>query len=234
MIQYDSLQHLPTAEELPDSDDTPVDNELQILVASLLADILAQVWAERQDWFFGINMGVYFDPQKPAIVPDGFLSLGVERMPRLGGRLSYLLWQEGIPPLLAVEFVSQTYGNEYESKKDIYAAIEVLYYVIYNPEQVKGRQHLPFELYRLVDGEYVLQSGEPYWMPEVGLGIGRGEGTYRAWKREWLYWYDQQGNRFLSSQEVAQQERQRATQEQQLRSDLIAKLRARGIDPDTL
>lgn len=227
MVQYNPLQHLPTAEELPDSDDTPVDNELQILVASLLADILAQLWVDRQDWFFGINMGVYYNSEKPAIVPDGFLSLGVERMPRVGGRLSYVLWQERTPPLLVIEFVSQTYGNEYESKKDIYAAIGVLYYVVYNPDRVKGPQHQPFELYRLVNKEYVLQSGEPYWMPEVGLRFGRGEGTYRAWTREWLYWYDHDGKWLLTSTEVAEQERQ-------LREDLINKLRARGIDPESL
>ncbi len=33
MIQYDLLQY----EELPDSDDTPMDNELQILIPTLLS-----------------------------------------------------------------------------------------------------------------------------------------------------------------------------------------------------
>ncbi len=49
---YNPLQYLPSAEELPDSDDTPVDNELQILVPTLLRGILAWLWSERQDWFF--------------------------------------------------------------------------------------------------------------------------------------------------------------------------------------
>jgi len=226
MVQYNPLQHLPTAEELPETDFQPVDSELQLLVASLLADILSQVWAQRQDWFFGINMGLYYEPKKPAIVPDGFLSLGVERMPRAGGRLSYVLWHEGAPPVLAVEYVSKTYGNEYESKKQTYAAIGVLYYIIYNPERVRG-EHQPLEVYRLENGEYLLQAEEPFWMPEVGLAIGRGQGTYRSWTREWLYWFDQQGNRLPTPAEVAQQERQ-------LREDLIDRLRARGIDPDTL
>jgi len=26
-----------------------------------------------------VDMGIYYDPDEPAIVPDGFLSLGVER-----------------------------------------------------------------------------------------------------------------------------------------------------------
>jgi len=53
-------------------------------------------------------------------------------------------------------------------------------------------------VYRLVNGAYVLQSGEPFWMPEVELSIGRGDlpglGT------RWLYWYDQ-GNRLPSLEE---------------------------------
>ena len=64
MLNYNPLQYLPSAEELPDSDDTPVDdtpvdNELQILVPTLLRAILAWLWSERSDWFMGVNMGVY-------------------------------------------------------------------------------------------------------------------------------------------------------------------------------
>lgn len=32
------------------------------------------------DWFFGVDMGIYYDPNQPAIVPDGFLSVGVPRI----------------------------------------------------------------------------------------------------------------------------------------------------------
>lgn len=84
MVQYNPLQYLPTAEELPETDRAPVDSQLQILIANLLEEILAWLWRDRTDWFWGINMGVYYDPEKSAIVPDGFLSLGVERLPRAG------------------------------------------------------------------------------------------------------------------------------------------------------
>lgn len=33
-------------------------------------------------------------------------------------------------------------------------------------------------------------------MPEMGLDIGQGLGTYEDWRRECLYWYDQGGNGF--------------------------------------
>ena len=179
-------------------------------------------------------MGIYYDPEKAAIVPDGFLSLGVERLTRAGGRLSYVVWQEDqVVPLLVVEYVSKTYGDEY-SEKDDYANVGVLYYVVYNPEYYNRSGHNEFEVYRLVNGVYVLQSSEPVWMPEIGLGIGRGQGTYRAWTREWLYWYDQNDNRLSAPAEVIEQERQRAEQERQLREELLAKLKKRGIDIDTL
>ena len=43
MIKYNPLDCLPSSAELPDSDDTPVDNELQNLIPNLLAAILANV-----------------------------------------------------------------------------------------------------------------------------------------------------------------------------------------------
>lgn len=53
MVQkYEPWQCLPTSAELPDSNDTPVDSELQNLIPNLLVAILALVWAERSERFF--------------------------------------------------------------------------------------------------------------------------------------------------------------------------------------
>jgi Uma2 family endonuclease len=60
MLQYNPLSCLPSSEELLDSDDTPVDNELQHLIPGLLQAILAMAWSERMDWFFAAGMGVYY------------------------------------------------------------------------------------------------------------------------------------------------------------------------------
>jgi Uma2 family endonuclease len=250
MVQYNPLEYLPTAEDLPDSDDTPVDNELQILIPTLLRAILALLWAERMDWFFGINMGVYYEPDQAAIVPDGFLSLEVERFKASGKlRLSYVLWQENnIVPQWVLEVVSKTPGGEYDEKMTKYAQIGVLYYVIYNPEYWRRDQHDPFEVYRLVNDIYQRQTGNPVWMPEIQLGIGCEEGTHEGCTREWLYWYDQKGDRFPAPANVIEQERQRAEraeqraelaeqqleQERQLREELLNKLRERGINLDEL
>jgi len=234
MVNYNPLHCLPSSEELPDSDDMPVDNELQILIPNLLLAILALIWQNRDDWFLGINMGIYYAPNQSAIVPDGFLSLGVERFVGENGRYSYVLWEEdGIPPILALEVVSQTYNGEYEQKKIDYAQLGILYYVIYTPTRLR-RKRQRLEVYRLVEGKYVLQPGDIAWMPEIGLGTGREQGTYQGLTREWLYWYDQNGNRYHTPQEVTVEQQQQLEQTQQQLQELLHRLQQRGIDPNNV
>ncbi len=234
MVHYDPLECLPTSAELPDSDDTPADNELQNLIPNLLEAILALVWSERMDWFFGVDMGIYHTPGEPPLVPNGFLSLGVERFIGEEGRLSYVLWEEdNVVPLWALEVVSKTYSGEYEQKKIAYAQLGILYYVIYAPGRGKRRKRQSFEVYRLVEGQYVLQKSEPVWIPEMGLAIGRSRGTYLGRTREWLYWYDQSGRRLPTPEEVAQRETERAAMAEQRAELLAARLREMGVDPDS-
>ncbi|NJL83402.1 MAG: Uma2 family endonuclease [Chloroflexaceae bacterium] len=229
MVQNKRLLNLPHPDELPDTDDTPVDNELHLLVPLLLSLMLAQWWQKRQDWFFGVNMGIYHttgENPHDAIVPDGFLCLGVERTPSLDGRRNYVTWAENdVVPILVVEHLSPTYGGEYEwsstprkvrAKMGDYARLGVLYYAIYNPRgYVPRKRREPFEVYRLEKGMYQRLPGDPVWMPEIGLGLGRDGGTFRDLHREWLFWYDESGQRSLTPDEVNQQERQRAEQERQ-------------------
>ncbi|WP_373525745.1 Uma2 family endonuclease [Nostoc sp.] len=228
MLKYNSLDCLPSSAELPDSDDTPVDNELQNLIPNLLEAILALIWSERTDWFFGVDMGIYYAPSKPPLVPDGFLSLGVERFIGEEGRLSYVLWEEDATvPIFALEVVSKTYGGEYEQKKIDYAQLGILCYAIYVPSRRYRRKRDPLEVYRLVEGDYILQPNSQVWIPEIGLAIGRERGTYLGRTREWLYWYDQQGRKLPTPEELVQQERQRAQR-------LAQKLRDLGINPEDI
>jgi len=114
-----------------------------------------------------------------------------------------VVWEENdIVPIFVLEIVSQTPGGEYDEKLSIYAKLGVLYYVIYNPDFWRRDQQEPFEIYRLFNGSYQRQIGEPFWMPEIGLGIGRGIGSHRRLQREWLYWFDQRRNRILTPEEL--------------------------------
>jgi Uma2 family endonuclease len=224
MVQFDPKLRLPTSDELPCSDDTPVDNENQNFIPNLLLFLLKLIWGNRSDWFFGVDMGIYHTTgvsHLVPVVPDGFLSLGVERHRSGKSRKSYVVWEEnGVVPIFALEIVSLTPGGEYETKMATYAKLGVLYYLIYNPEYWQRDRHQPFEVHRLVDGEYQLQIGEPYWMSEINLGIGRAPYQDGEVKIESLYWYDQQGNRYLTAEEKAEQAQQQLERYRQLFGEL--------------
>jgi Uma2 family endonuclease len=214
---------LPTAAELPDSDDTPVDNELQNDAPNILLEILRWIWRDRSDWVWGVDMGVYYEPnlEQPeaskAIVPDGFLAIGVEqRRPDEGGRSSYPLWQDKVPPILVLEVVSKTYNGEYGDKVEKYQDLGILYYVIYNPFSGKAsyKERQLMEVYKSIDGKYELMSsvalaggGGMVWLSEIGLGIGYERGMRGDWQRDWLYWYDRSGVRYPTDAERVEQEK---------------------------
>ena len=265
-LTYNKNRPLPSAEELPSSDETPVDNQLQNDIPNLLLNLLALIWSGRDDWYFGVDMAVYYNPDEPAFVPDGFLAVGVNHDTGEKGRLSYVLWGEKyILPILFLEVISEKYNSEYEEKFLNYQSLGILYYVIYNPfsgrrGRFKNRQRL--EVYKLISGKYQLLESENnrVWLPEIGLALGYEKGEHIAWYREWLYWYDQSGNRYLTAEEramnaeaIAAQERQIANQERLAKQEaeaiaaqerlakqeaeqkalrLAERLRALGINPD--
>ncbi|WP_448560969.1 Uma2 family endonuclease [Trichothermofontia sp.] len=254
MIAPHLLSGLPSTEELPCSDDTPVDNEDQNLLPNLLLWVLTSQWADRFDWYFGVDMAVYHttgdNPQVP-VVPDAFLSLGVER--RKGGRSrrSYATWEEnGVVPTLVLEMVSHKPGGEYGEKMAIYAKLGVLYYVIYNPEFWRRDRHQPLEGYQLIAGQYQCQfrtnrADDPYWLEAVGLGIGFRRQSLGGIEQEILAWYDEQGHaypipgeaerqRAEAERQRAEQEYQRAEVERQRAEQLAQYLRSLGIDPNHL
>lgn len=156
----------------------------------------------------------------------------MERKKEGKSRRSYVVWEEeGVVPILTLEMVSHQPGGEYDEKMEIYSRLGVLYYVIYNPEFWQRDKHQPFEVYKLVNGKYQLQSGEPDWMSEVELGIGRCQMIFGNVLQEQLAWFNVKGDRYLSE---AEQERQRADTERQQKERLAARLRALGEDPEAI
>jgi Uma2 family endonuclease len=205
---------LPTAADLPCSDGKPVDSILQELIPGLLKATLLDIWADRPGWLFGIDLGLYYDPQKPAVSPDGMLCLGVQEDPDENLRLSYTLWEEQVLPSFVLEVVSKTPGKEWQEKKDLYASLGILYYLIYAP--LSKRQE-KFQLYKLVQGNYELQSnGRPAcWLPEIGLGIGVERFTYAQRERDWLAWYNVDSQRYPTPSDRANLEAQKSRLEAQ-------------------
>jgi hypothetical protein len=83
------------------------------------------------------------------------------------------------------------------------------------------------EVYKLTNGEYILQPRNPVWLPEIGLGIGKEIGTYQGITREWLYWFDETGKRFLTPEERILQSEEKAHK----LTEILKKL---GVDPENL
>ncbi len=262
MLSADLNLSLPSTEELPCSDDTPVDDEDQNLLPNLLLFVLSSIWQARMDWYFGVDMAVYHttgvSPRVP-VVPDAFLSLNVERKKGGKSRRSYAVWEENwVVPTLTLEMVSHQPSGEYDERMSIYANLGMLYYVIYNPEFWQRDRHQPFEVYKLIDGAYQLQIGEPFWMPEVELGIGRCQQRVGGIQKEILSWFDERGCSYPTPDETREQlmaarqqivvehqqaeverqqvvvERQRAEVGRQRSEQLAQYLRSLGVDPNNL
>ncbi|MEB3340811.1 Uma2 family endonuclease [Okeania sp.] len=197
-------------------------------------------------------MGIYHTTgsnPRVAIVPDAFLSVGVPKLKNDKLRSSYILWEENyIVPIFVLEIVSKTYGDEDEQKMTDYARLGVLYYVIYNPDYFHRDKHERFQVYRLFNGTYQRLPINPVWMPEIGLAIGTEVNNYYRYQRELLYWYESEGNRFMTPEEEKLQERQRfqqerqraekleqeAQQERQRAEQFKQMLRSLGVDPKQL
>jgi Uma2 family endonuclease len=238
MLSSELKSTLPSTAELPCSDDIPVDNEDQNLLPNILLFLLQSLWQERMDWYFGVDMAIYHttgvSPQVP-VVPDAFLSLGVERRKDGKSRTSYATWEENnIAPTFVLEMVSHTPGGEYGRKLEIYRQIGVLYYMVYNPEFWGRDKHQPLEIYKLINGNYQLEIGEPYWLQEIGLGIGRVRGVFNGIEQERLAWFDRNGTRYLTDGERAEREGERAERESERAEKLASYLRSIGVDPNNL
>jgi Uma2 family endonuclease len=252
MLSSELKAALPSTSKLPCSDDIPVDNEDQNLLPNVLLFLLQSIWQDRLDWYFGVDMAIYHttgvSPLVP-VVPDAFLSLDVERKKDGKSRKSYATWEEEDRiPLLVLEMVSHTPGGEYDRKLDVYRRLGVLYYLVYNPEYWRRDRQQPFELYKLVEDNYQIQIGEPFWLAEIGLGIGRVRGVFNGIEQEQLAWFDRNGIRYLTDGERANLEAERANLETE-RADIEANradresdraeklaqyLRALGVDPNNL
>ena len=228
---------LPDHTQLPESDGTFVKNFQEHPQSILLTDSIEPIIRKRHPtgrYCIGQDCGIYWrmtePPERGAEAPDWFYVPNVS--PLLDGQMrrSYVLWQELIPPLIVLEFVSGD-GSEERDKTPLFDSqgelqkpgkfwiyeqiIRPAFYGIY---EVKNSS---IELYQLVAGEYVLvQPNEDNHFPvpplEVELGIWQGK--YQNVELPWLRWWDSQGNLLLTGQERAEH--------------LAEQLRKAGIEPE--
>jgi hypothetical protein len=241
---------LPTHLDLPYTDDKPVDNTYQpeqsYLLTSSLRPHLDRLHPDGK-YFTAADCGIYWvykkkNPLEGCKAPDWFY---VPNVPgTLGGvlRKSYVMWQELVPPLLVVEYVSGDGREERDQTPErgkfwVYErGIKAAYYAIHDPFRCT------LEVFELVRGRYKSMKPDSkarFRIPAMKLDLGIWEGFYYQIKTNWLRGWDWDGILIPTSEELAEQgrqraeqERQRAEQEHQRAEALAARLRELGIDPD--
>jgi Uma2 family endonuclease len=244
----------PDTSHLITEDDTPVENMLSEKHYRLLTEPLYSSWAgpgQGRPFLVCANVGLFPVPRNPAIVPDVMLSLDVTAPEDFNRIRSYFVWEFGKPPDVVIEIVSNTQGEEKDTKRTDYARIGVAYYIVYDPFRCLDGDVL--EAYELRGGRY--QRLPDTWLPNVGLGVTLWEGTFEEVHGTWLRWCDQEGVVILTGAERldyerqraeaerqraeaehqrAEAERQRAEAEHQRAVMLAERLRELGLDPDRL
>ncbi|MEI3651132.1 MAG: Uma2 family endonuclease [Dolichospermum lemmermannii FEM_B0920] len=219
---------LPDHTQLPESDGTFVKNWQEhpqsILLTDSIQPVLQKLYPDSQ-YFIGQDLGIYWritePPEKGAEAPDWFYVPNVP--PSLNGktRRSYVLWQEYISPLVALEFVSGNGSEErdktpWKGKLWIYEqVIKPAFYGIYEVNKAS------IEVYELIGGKYQLLAANErghYSITPMGVELGLWQDEYQNAELPWLRWWDLQGNLLLTGEERANR--------------LAAQLRALGIEPE--
>lgn len=217
-------------------DDTPVDNFLseknqRLLTESLYAARPPGLTSEQ--FIVAANVGVFYLLHEQAIVPDVFLSMGVQ-MPEsweAKAHRSYMIWEFGKPPEVVIEIVSKTPGHEATDKLKRYERIGVDYYVIFDPYRYLNDNLLTVYERR---GGRLQPMNRPWFFPSVGIGVMLWNGVYEGQRGLWLRWCDENGNPIPTGAELAQQERARAeeerarAEEERARAEQEAAARARA------
>jgi len=219
---------LPTMYDLPSEDpgEPGLPDEFHDMQPQLLRETCVLPGYAPENIFVGTDINLYYDTRHPQWHkrPDWFLVLGIEAAQRQEDlRWSYVIWQEGAVPFLAIELLSP--GTEAEdlgqtlrdveqppSKWQVYEQIlRIPYYAVYD------RYANQFRLFQLVGVRYqeMALTEERFWFEELDLGLGVWSGRYRMAEGKWLRWYGAEGQWLPTLAEQGEQERQRVEQERQ-------------------
>ena len=223
-----SIKLPPTQAELPCDDGIPMETQRHKLQMDILIDTIQPWLDQRADGYVGGNMFVYYSlaqlKNQDFRGPDFFAVLGVPKTERL----SWVVWEEGKPPDVVIELLSETTANnDKNAKKLIYQnqmrVSEYFWYDPFNPNDFAG-----FDLNSGAYQQIALNEKNQLVSKVLDLALVRWQGNYRGVDATWLRWATLDGELFPTSQEMVVISQQRAEQaELQLRQVAINLLQNR-------
>jgi len=205
-------------------DDEPVDNLFSAKQQRLLVEPLYSSWTppprEEEEgeatattprpFLADANVGIFFAVNQPPLVPDMFLSLDIAAGADWNAdeRRSYLVWDFGKVPEVAVEIVSNLEGEETGKKLRTYADWGITYYIVFDPFKLLSAT--PLCVYELGPGKCLVLR-QDLSLPKLGLSVTLWEGDYEGIHDTWLRWSEVDGKLIPTGKERREQAEQRAT-----------------------
>lgn len=221
---------MPDASQLY-SDEPEMESSLHYMQLLLLVTCLDWLWRDKNDYFIGANLTIYFSRQqlrnRDFRGPDFFLVKQTQKRPRN----SWVVWEEdGKYPNLIIELLStSTADTDRNLKKNLYQnSFHTPEYFYFSPDT------LEFAGFKLVGSEYeeiAANSNGWRWSQELSLYLGIESGKLR--------YFTANGSLVPTPEEAAlqaqldlEQQTIELQQERQRAEDLAERLKSLGIDLD--
>ena len=194
---------LPTEDEILIPPGEPMETELHLRQGRLLAQTLEAYWRDRDDFYVGADMFLYFSLEQTKThdfrAPDVFVAMGVPRRVRK----AWVVWAEGnhVPDVI-IELLSDTTAHiDRGVKRYVYERLNVPEYYVFDPEtgEFAGwRNHGEGGYVRVLpDGRGRIASRA------TGLELGRWDGENEGIRTTWLRWYAPDGAVLPTERELA-------------------------------
>jgi len=208
------------------SDEPPLETDIHLRQILLLLSSLEWLWQDRQDFFASGNLTVYYSPKQLKLRdfrgPDFFVVLDTERRTRR----SWTVWEEdGKYPNVIFEILSSSTAKvDRTTKKALYQdTFRTPEYFLFDPDS------LEFVGLVLVAGKYepIPENENGYlWSHQLNLYVGVLDSKLR--------FFAEDGSCVATPEEAAKSAQRAADDERERSHRLAERLRALGIDPETI
>ena len=227
-------------------DGEPLESNRHRVAMNVLIRSLNQGWSDRQDFFAGGNMFVYYSSSQARNRdfrgPDFFAVLGVDAD---SSRQGWVVWEEGgrYPDVIVEMLSPSTTHVDLGAKKTLYEQVfRTRDYFVYDPFDPNAFQGWHLDLDQGYQPIPVNEQGWR-WCQTLELWLGSWSGAVDIDTTTWLRFYDRAGNLVPLPEEAerqradeecrrADEQHQRANEQQQRADRLAARLRELGEDPD--